>query len=282
MDLELKMTQTHPLELQADGGIAVLTLQHPSRPNALSEHLQRALLDTLAQIGQDDRIRVLILTARGSTFCVGADLQALQGIRAEGGSVAQWTCECLERWINPIVLALRALKIPTVCALNGAAAGAGVGLALAADLLLMAQEAYLYLPFASRLGLIPDMGSSWFLLRQIGRARTMALALLGDRLDAQQAVAWGLAIEAVPAAMLAERAQDYARRLAKLPPGIALRTREIIGDAERNTLEQQLASERRTQYELLSSPACEEGIQAFLEKREPRFWTDEASQARAA
>jgi 2-(1,2-epoxy-1,2-dihydrophenyl)acetyl-CoA isomerase len=169
------------------------------------------------------------------------------------------------------VLALREMPFPVICAVNGAAAGAGAGLAMAGDVLLMASSSYLYLPFIPRLGIVPDMGSTWFLPRRIGRQRATALALLGDRLSAARAVEWGLAWASVDDASLMDEARKIAQRLAQIPSGAALEARRAFDASERNDLARQLEYERARQRELIDHPAFREGVQAFLEKREPRF-----------
>jgi 2-(1,2-epoxy-1,2-dihydrophenyl)acetyl-CoA isomerase len=252
-------------------GIATLVLQHPSKPNPITMPLQRELLATLRRLHGDASLRAVVLTAAGRAFCVGADLEEMQQAEAENASLGAWTADFMAELTNPIVLSLRALPVPVVCAVNGAAAGAGAGLAMAGDVLLMGRSSYLYLPFIPRLGIIPDMGSTWLLPRRLGRQRAMALTLLGDRLPAQQAADWGVAWACVADETLADEALVVARRLAKLPPGAALEARRAFEAAERNDLAQQLEYERSRQRELIDQPAFREGVHAFLEKREPVF-----------
>ncbi|KQT09724.1 enoyl-CoA hydratase-related protein [Ramlibacter sp. Leaf400] len=265
------MTETPLVRCAIADGIATVTLQHPDKPNPITMPLQRELLDTLRRLHGDTSVRALVLTAAGRAFCVGADLEEMQQAAAANPSLGAWTADFMAELTNPIVLALRALPVPVVCAVNGPAAGAGAGLALAADVLLMAQSSYLYLPFIPRLGIVPDMGSTWFLPRRLGRQRAMGLTLLGDRLPAQQAVDWGVAWACVADASLADEALGLARRLAKLPAGAALEARAAYEAAEGNDLAQQLDYERSRQRELIDRPAFREGVQAFLQKRDPVF-----------
>lgn len=251
--------------------VATLVLSHPDKPNPLTSDLQLEVKEALGKVGADNTIKTLILTAMGPAFCVGADFGEMLKIERDGGSIPDWTAEMLGQHTNPIVMALRELPIPVICAVQGAAAGAGAGLALAGDLLLMAEPAYIYLPFVPKLGLIPDMGSSWFLLRQLGRSRTMALSLLGNRLSAKDAADLGLAVECVKEESLLERAMHYAARLAKLPSGVVLEVRKALDEAETNSLSDQLDYEQATQLALLRRGHFREGLAAFLEKREPRF-----------
>lgn len=266
------MSETPPLvRCETVDGVATVTLQHPSKPNPITQPMQVALLDTLRRLHGDTGVRAVVLTAAGKAFCVGADLDEMQQAAAGNPSLGEWTSDFMARLTNPIVLALRALPVPVVCAVNGAAAGAGAGLAMAGDVLVMAQSAYLYLPFVPRLGIVPDMGSSWLLPRRIGHQRALALTLLGDRLSAEQALAWGAAWACVPDAELGERAQAIARQLARLPANAVLEARCAFEASERNDLAQQLEYERERQRELIDRPAFREGVSAFLERREPVF-----------
>jgi len=161
--------------------------------------------------------------------------------------------------------------MPTLAVLNGPAAGAGVGLALACDVVLAARSAYLYLPFAPRLGIVPDLGTTWFAPRLTGRARATGMALLDQRITADQAAAWGLIWASVEDAELPGVARETATRLAGLPPGVALEVRRAHDAAETNDLAAQLRFEASRQRELLDGEAFAEGVRAFLEKRSPRF-----------
>lgn len=254
-----------------EDGIAILTLQHPARPNPLTQPLQRELLAQLKAVAVDASVRALVLTGQGKAFCVGADLDELREAAAGGASAGEWTARFMQELTNPIVLTLQALPIPVVCAVNGAAAGAGAGLAMAGDITLMARSAYFYLPFIPRLGIVPDMGSTWFMPRRVGQARAMALGLLGDRLPAEQAVQWGLAWGCVDDGQLAAESRALARRLAKLPAGAALEMRRALAASQDNGLASQLEYERGRQRELIDRNTFAEGVRAFQEKREPVF-----------
>lgn len=265
------MSSSKYIKLTRDKQVATIVLNHPDKPNPLTTSLQAELINAIAEVGSDASLRALILSASGPAFCVGADFGEVLEAERNGESIPEWTAEMLRQYTNPIITALRDLPIPVVCAVQGAAAGAGVGLALATDLLLMSDTAYFYLPFVPKLGLIPDMGSSWFLLRQLGRARTMSLALLGDRLSAKDAVDLGLAIECVTTDTLMQKANEYAQRLALIPKNLVVDLRKVLDAAEKNSLASQLEFECATQLNLLNRGNFKEGIQSFLEKRTPRF-----------
>jgi 2-(1,2-epoxy-1,2-dihydrophenyl)acetyl-CoA isomerase len=253
-------------------GVATLTLQNPGKLNSLSIELQRALLAELSKLREDRSVRALVLTGSGSAFCAGADLQEMQqAAAAMEPSIGEWLARMMAGLTNPIVQALREMPVPVVCAVNGAAVGAGAGLALAGDIVLMARSAYFYLPFVPRLGLVPDMGTTWLLPRRIGRARAVAMTLLGERVGAEQALQWGLAWGCSDDDRLAADAAALAGRLAALPGDAALETRMAYDASERNDLPGQLAYEARRQRDLIERAPFAEGVRAFLEKREPNF-----------
>jgi len=260
------------VRLERDGDVAILTLANPARLNPLGLGLQQRLRALLAEIRADHGVRAVVLTAEGKGFCVGADLSAM-GPATDGDarSLGERTADTMQALSNRLILDLHELPVPVVCAVNGACAGAGVGLALAADVVLMARSAYFFLPFISRLGIVPDLGSTWFIERIAGRGRALALTLLGDRLGAERAVQWGLAWDSVDDTALQAQALALAQRLAKLPAHAALEARRAFDAAAANTLAQQLSYEAERQRVLLDLPSFAEGVAAFSEKREPRF-----------
>lgn len=260
------------VRLHRDGDIAVITLDNPGRRNALSRDMQHGLLSFVGELRTARDVRAVLLTAAGEAFCAGADLAG--NAIPEGQehlTRGQATRKVMEELSNPIVTGLRALPVPVVSALPGVAAGAGVGIALAADVVVAARSAYFYLPFIPKLGIVPDLGTTWFLQRLVGSSRATALTLLGDRLGAEKAQQWGLVWSCVDDAALQETAMGIARKLAKLPAHGVLETRRAYEEASRNGLGAQLQYEAERQCELLDRPEFEEGVRAFLEKREPDF-----------
>lgn len=252
-------------------GVATLTLNEPERLNPLSHAVVDGLLESLVRVRADTSVRCVVLTGSGRGFCVGADLGDLA--RRAGGpeSLGQHVGQLMETGGNPVIAGLRSLPVPVICAVNGPAAGGGVGLALAADITVAARSAYFYLPFVPALGLVPDMGSSWALPRAIGRARALALSLTGDRLPAQQAADWGLIWACLDDDQLQARSQELAARLAALPAHAAMEVRSLYAASEGNGLEAQLSLERFRQQELLDGPCFAEGLAAFSERRRPSF-----------
>ena len=257
------------LHAQADG-IATLTLNLPAKLNPIALDLQRALREALDRIRDDRSVRAVILTGAGKAFCVGADLSAMAP-GGDGPSLGAQTAAWMQSLSHPLIEALRTLPVPVVAAVNGAAAGAGVGLALAADVTIAARSAYFYLPFLPRLGIVPDLGCTWAIPRLAGRARAMGMALLDERVSAEQAVQWGLIWALAEDAQLAADARAIAERLARLPAHAVAEARAAFDAAERHTLAEQLHYESERQRELIDGPAFREGVSAFLQKRPPAF-----------
>jgi 2-(1,2-epoxy-1,2-dihydrophenyl)acetyl-CoA isomerase len=250
----------------AEGGIARLTLNRPERLNSFNARMHEELRAALAQAA-GERARVLVITGAGRGFCAGQDLGerevAPDGARADLG-------ESIERNYRPLVLALRSFPAPTVAAVNGVAAGAGASLALACDLVVAARSASFIQAF-SKLGLVPDSGATWFLPRLVGSARAVGLAMLGERLPAAEAAAWGLIWRCVEDAEFPAAVDALAATLAAAPTRGLVRTREAIQAAATSTLDAQLARERDFQRELGYTDDYAEGVAAFADKRAPRF-----------
>lgn len=252
-------------------GIATITLNNPAKLNPLSHSIQVEMREALARIRSDASVRALMITGAGKAFCVGADLGAMGSAPGEGRSRGNLVADNMHETSNRVITDLRELPVPVVSVVNGPAAGAGVGIALAADVVIAARSAYFYLPFMAKLGIVPDLGTTWFLSRFVGRSRALGLTLLGDRLSAEQAAAWGLIWSCVDDAELAGQGLDIARRLADLPAHAALETRAVYDAAQANDLNAQLAFEAERQRELLDRDSFVEGARAFMEKRAPAF-----------
>jgi 2-(1,2-epoxy-1,2-dihydrophenyl)acetyl-CoA isomerase len=256
------------IKLDIEDNIAVLALNQPQSRNGLTTAMQEEMLEALMQLHGRRDVHALILTGTGQGFCAGADLGKLE---PTGQSMGQTVANVMERYTNPIVLAIRNAPFPVIAAVNGAAAGAGVGLALAADVTIAARSAFFLLSFLPRLGIVPDMGASWFLNQSIGHARAMGLMLLGERLSAEKAEQWGLIWSCVEDESLMEQARSIARQLARAPAHAPQEARRVLAAAAANDLPRQLEYERGRQCELLNLPEFREGMDAFLSKREPVF-----------
>ncbi|MRV71637.1 enoyl-CoA hydratase [Duganella sp. FT92W] len=265
------MSEDPYVMFEVDGAVAIVTLNQPARRNPLSPKQAAELLAILARVRDDRSLRALVLTGAGKSFCAGANLDDMAAHALPGKSLGEATFGTMEALSNPVILALQELPVPVLTALNGGAVGGGAGLALAADVVIAARSAYFYLPSMPRLGLVPDLGASWFLRQQVGRARAMGLTLLGDRLDAEQAAQWGLIWKCVDDADLHAEALALARRLAALPAHAALETRRADRAAGSASLAQQLAYEAARQRELIDSECFAEGVRAFGGRRDPVF-----------
>lgn len=263
------------IEFTVQDGIATLTLRDPARLNALTLDLMRPALRAVQRLQDDRSVRVLVLRSVGRVFCAGAHLGDFPpdgGTDARGRRAPEIVDELLSLG-NAMVTALRELPVPVLAVVQGVAVGGGVGLALAADMVVAARSAAFQCPFVPALGLVPDMASSWVMQRAIGAARTTGWLLLGDRLSAEQAARDGLIWACVDDDRLDDAAADLARRLAALPPGSVAAVRSFVQGAPHHTLAQQLHHEQARQRAAVGSSAFEEGLRAFAEKRRPQFDT---------
>jgi 2-(1,2-epoxy-1,2-dihydrophenyl)acetyl-CoA isomerase len=244
-------------------GYRLITLNRPERLNALTVEMAGALSAALDEAEADENCRALLLTGAGRAFCAGQDLTAI--IDATPANLRR----LLDHY-HPLVLKLRALPMPVVCAVNGVAAGAGANLALACDIVLGARSASFVEAFA-RIGLIPDCGGTWFLPRLVGTARARALAMLAEPLPAATAAEWGLIWQVVEDERLMVEAQALAARLASQATTALALTKRALDAAATNPLDRQLDLERDLQAEAGASPDHAEGVRAFLDKRPPVF-----------
>jgi 2-(1,2-epoxy-1,2-dihydrophenyl)acetyl-CoA isomerase len=253
--------------LEVSEGIARLTLNRPERLNSFNIAMHTQMREAMAALESGSGARVLVLTGAGRGFCAGQDL----GDRAvaPGGQGADLG-ESIEKYYKPLVLGLRRLPMPVIAAVNGVAAGAGANIALACDLVIAARSASFVQAF-SKLGLVPDSGGTWFLPRLVGTARALGLALLGEKLGAEQAAEWGLIWKCVDDADLPGVVDALARQFAAAPTLGMARTKQALYDSWSRTLEQQLDVERDYQRELGRTADYAEGVAAFIQKRQPPF-----------
>jgi 2-(1,2-epoxy-1,2-dihydrophenyl)acetyl-CoA isomerase len=252
------------VEVEAEAGVATITLNRPDALNALTVPMKRDLLGAFRQVERDRAVRAVILTGAGRAFCAGQDLRE----RLEPGA-APLGVEVRERY-NPIIRAMRALPKPIVGAINGVAAGAGASLAMACDLRIASEAASFALAFG-RVGLVPDSGATWFLPRLVGHARAMELALLNDPVSAADALRVGLVGRVVPAEELAADARAIAERLAAGAPRAIALTKRAINAAWDRDLDAALEWEAHLQDLAGRTRDHAEGLAAFVEKRPPRF-----------
>lgn len=242
--------------------VAKITLDRPDRLNALSAQTSDELCAAIGEVAQSDARSVLI-TGSGRGFSSGADLASGDGLPDDVGAM-------LEHHLNPMIEAIFALPIPVVAAVNGPAAGAGCSLALSADLVIAARSAYFLQAFAN-LGLVPDAGATWLLPRLAGRARAMEMMMLGERIWAEQALAWGLINRVVEDDELESEAALLAARLAHGPTLALGLIRKLARNAGQLSLTDALAAERIAQREAGGTKDFKSAVAAFLQKRPPHF-----------
>ena len=250
------------VETSRDGAVLTITLNRPEVYNALNAAVHRALAAALKE-ARDPSVRAVVLTGAGRGFCAGQDLTEF---RDAAGDIV----ERLNATYHPNILAIRALEKPVIAAVNGAAAGAGMSFACACDQRIAADNA-VFAPGFVNIGLVPDSGGTFFVTRLIGYARAFEWLCSGRRITAAEGHAWGLVSEVVEADSLAGRAAAVAAELAALPTRAIGMTKRLLDRAWSSTLEQQLDWEAQLQSAATQTQDFREGVQAFLEKREPRF-----------
>ncbi|HYZ18490.1 MAG TPA: enoyl-CoA hydratase-related protein [Gaiellaceae bacterium] len=250
------------VETARDDGVLTVTLNRPEVLNAFTRETHRELVAALKDARSAD-VRAVVLTGAGRGFCVGQDLNEF----SEGG---EGVADRLRDHYHPTVLAIRSLEKPVLAAVNGAAAGAGLSIACACDIRIAADSAT-FVPAFVNVGLIPDCGGSYFVTRLLGYARAFEWMTSGRKLSAAEAHAWGLVSEVVDAEALLNRAAEVAGQLAAMPTrGIGM-TKRLFDRGQRSSLEQQLEWEAELQEVAAGTEDFREGVDAFLEKREPRF-----------
>jgi 2-(1,2-epoxy-1,2-dihydrophenyl)acetyl-CoA isomerase len=265
------MEQQPTVLYEARGPVALVTLTRPQALNSFTRHMHQELWDAFARVEADKSIRALVLSGAGRGFCAGADLAEFDFEpgpnliqRADPGPI-------IEQCFNPTVRKLMALRVPTVAAINGVAAGAGASIAMACDLAIAAPGASFIQAF-SKIGLIPDAGGTWFLIKKLGLARAMGCAMLGDKLSAQDAKDWGMIWDVAPEGQdCVEAALQLAQRLATMPTKALVETRKLLRGAASRDLDAQLDAERDTQSALGKTHDYIEGVMAFREKRQANF-----------
>jgi 2-(1,2-epoxy-1,2-dihydrophenyl)acetyl-CoA isomerase len=248
-------------------GYASLTLNRPEKLNSFNAAMHGEIADAVGQVEGDPGIRALLITGAGRGFCAGQDLS--DRVMAPDDAPIDLG-DTLGRLYNPLIRRLRALPVPVIAAVNGVAAGAGANFALAADIVLAARSASFIQAFC-KLGLVPDAGGTYALPRLVGHARAMGLALLGDKLGAEQAESWGLIWRCVDDDKLLAEANKLARHFATQPTKGLAAIKRALNASWANDLDTQLDLERDLQRECGRSHDYREGVRAFMDKRTPNF-----------
>lgn len=246
--------------------VLTITLSRPDKYNSFTEPMAFELQEELEK-AQSDKVRAVILNANGKAFCAGQDLpEVVERAKEKNYELAH----TVKTTYNPIILAIRNLEKPVICAVQGTAAGAGANIAFACDITIASKEAVFVQAF-SKIGLIPDSGGTYFLPRLLGIARTNALYLLDEKISAEKAVELGLIYKATEHDKLEEEVNSVASKLAKMPTSGFGLYKKAINQTFSNNLEQQLKLEAKLQSEAGKTDDYNEGVAAFLEKRKPEY-----------
>lgn len=247
------------------GDVAVVTLDRPERYNAINAELAASVVEHMNRAGKE--ARAVVLTGEGKAFCSGADLASFQDEYDDGRPDL---ARHLDEEFHPIVHAIGGCAVPTVAAVNGVAAGAGMGLALGCDLRVMADSAYFTSAFTA-IGLTPDSGSTWLLPHHVGASVALDMALTNRRMTADEAIARGLCVAVVADGEVVEKALEHAGKLADMSTDALTTTRRLIHGSRRLTFLEALEAEKEEQGRLGKTDEHAEGVAAFLEKRKPDF-----------
>lgn len=259
------MTQSSLVQYQVSEGISRITLNRPEALNSINAPMAAQLLSYIQRAAADPAVRVALLAAEGRAFCAGQDLAELNS--PDGDSTVPDFAAILRERYNPLIRTLRGMEKPVVCAVQGAAAGAGANLALACDIVIAADDAYFVEPFAA-LSLVPDSGGTYFLPRLAGLQRAAAMCYLGEKVPAGQALDWGLVYRVVPLGALVAESISIAQKLASMPStGLALIKRALTQSAV-NSLEAQLELEAELQGKAGRGPEFRRALDAFMARRE--------------
>ena len=252
------------LQYSLDAGVATITFNRPEVYNALNDEITYELQDTFKKVAKDDEVRVVVLTGAGKAFCAGQDLKAATGEEKRSFS------ESLNKRYNPLIKLMRGLKKPVIGKINGVAAGAGCSLALACDIIVMADEAYLVEVFIN-IGLVLDSGSSYFLPRLVGSTKAFELSTLGSKISGQDAMKYGIANRSVPLDNLNIAVSEFTDYYATAPTKSIGLIKQMLNKSGSASLDDMLQYEAYCQDIAGSSTDYREGVDAFMEKRKPKF-----------
>lgn len=266
-----EQTDTY-LQIDIADGVATMRLNRPDVLNAINIAMLNALRDALYDFRRRPDVRALVITGNGRAFCSGIDLaDPLMNIDVPLDERGRRFTTMMDESVNLLMRDLYAFNKPKVAAVNGLAVGGGCGLAFVADIVLAARSSYFLQPFTPRLGIVPDMGVTWFLPNLLGRARALGLTMLGEKLTAEQAAEWGVIWRSVDDEALAGEAGAIAKRLSEGPADAYALLPGIMDKAFENNFSAQLDLERDVQARLVQTYDAVEAVTAFREKRPARF-----------
>ena len=255
------------ITFEIEANVAVLTLNRPDVLNSLHAAMAAEMQDALRQCAESINVRAVLVAAQGRAFCAGQDLAT---VAPDSAGKLPILSEILRRDYNPIIRLIRQIEKPVVCAVNGIAAGAGANLAIACDIVIAAREASFVQSF-SKIGLIPDSGGTFFLPRLVGYGRAAALAMLADKLSAEEAERIGLIYQVVDGKDLQTRARELTTKLSHMPTRGLGYIKQALNQSAGNSLENQLLLEEKLQHLAGQTDDYAEGVTAFLAKRTPQF-----------
>lgn len=253
------------IEFQIENKVASIALNRPEVFNSFNREMALQLQKVLDDCAENPEVRAIVLTGKGKAFCAGQDLKEVTDPELNPGFK-----KILEEHYNPIILKIRAIKKPIIAAVNGVAAGAGANIALACDLV-VAHDKVSFIQAFSLIGLVPDSAGTYFLPRLIGFQRASALAMLGDKVGAEEAERIGMIYKCVSLESFESTVEQLAIRLANMPTKALGMIKELFNASMTNSLEEQLAMESKYQIEAAQSEDYAEGVAAFIEKRQPKF-----------
>ncbi|MBO3097247.1 enoyl-CoA hydratase-related protein [Gelidibacter pelagius] len=251
--------------LKIENKVAYITLNRPEVFNSFNREMALRLQDTLDACEKNDEVRAIVLTGNGKAFCAGQDLKEVTSPELNPGFK-----KILEEHYNPIITRIRSIKKPIIGAINGVAAGAGANIALACDIV-VAHEKVSFIQAFSLIGLVPDSAGTFFLPRLIGFQKALALAMLGDKVSAEEAEKMGMLYKVLPLETFEEEVNLLALKLANMPTKALGMIKELFNTSMTNDLEAQLALESKLQIEAAQTEDYAEGVAAFVEKRKPNF-----------
>lgn len=260
------MTTNQSIVYTEEDGYGIITLNRPKQLNAFNEEMHKSLQETLAKAETSEEVRAVLFTGAGRGFCAGQDLGDRDPRKQQYDLSAT-----LNEYYNPLIRRLEALNKPKIAAINGVAAGAGVGLALACDIVIAADSAKFVMAFG-KIGLVPDSGLTWRLVRLLGLSRAKALILTNAVLTAEEALHYGLIWRVYSTDNLINKAKSLTKTLAHGPKVGTKLTIDALNQATNNTLDKQLDLEAIYQKEAGYSEDYKEGVSAFLDKRAPSFY----------
>lgn len=251
--------------LKTENKVAYITLNRPEVFNSFNREMALRLQEILDACEGNDEVRAIVLTGNGKAFCAGQDLKEVTSPELNPGFK-----KTLEEHYNPIITRIRTIKKPIIGAINGVAAGAGANIALACDIV-VAHDKVSFIQAFSLIGLVPDSGGTFFLPRLIGFQKALALAMLGDRISAQEAEKMGMLYKVFSSESFEEEVNQLASKLANMPTKALGMIKELFNSSMTNDLESQLALESKLQIQAAQTEDYAEGVSAFVEKRKPEF-----------